>query len=131
MPQETVHSQVVSGLVCPHCSYSIDGLPQAQCPECGRAFDPSQLTATGTASVESFVKLAPPVWLNVVYTVGAASFFLLLCSVNGSTADSCIGPWALVVLVPALTWMAFFGAHLIARFILLIMGRPQPRWAWR
>lgn len=29
------------GVICPHCSYDVRGLPRAVCPECGQAFDPT------------------------------------------------------------------------------------------
>lgn len=30
-------------LRCPHCGYDLRSLPEQRCPECGKAFDPSQL----------------------------------------------------------------------------------------
>jgi hypothetical protein len=51
---------------CQHCGYSLRGLPENRCPECGTAFDPQEIA-------NSFVALWPRLlmWYLVAYLVRA------------------------------------------------------------
>jgi len=57
-------SSVVSGgtadplaeAICPHCGYSLRGLPENRCPECGNAFDPAEVAGTFQAKWPALLK---------------------------------------------------------------------------
>jgi hypothetical protein len=62
---------------CPHCGYSLRGLPENRCPECGEAFDPDELA---NAFVPQWPRLM--IWYMVAWVLlmvlraGEAAFHL-------------------------------------------------------
>lgn len=68
-------SSVVSGgtadplaeAICPHCGYSLRGLPEHRCPECGNAFDPAEVLATFRPKWPVLMK-----WYLLAYVVSSA-----------------------------------------------------------
>ncbi len=93
---------------CLGCGYSLRGLPEAVCPECGRAFIPDDPTTykDGKARIRwPFLPTPPPGWHAIALAV-AAAYVLYASSEPGTPAFlglACVvmllGPVAVAVLV--------------------------------
>ncbi|NLE60399.1 MAG: hypothetical protein GX616_18780 [Planctomycetes bacterium] len=99
-------SSVVSGgtadplaeACCPHCGYSLRGLPENRCPECGNAFDPAEVAGTFQAKWPALLK-----WVLLGYVISGvfASPFLIssLLSLRSTPASR---PFAMLTTLPYL-----------------------------
>ncbi|MDM8008142.1 MAG: hypothetical protein QUV05_18535 [Phycisphaerae bacterium] len=99
-------SSVVSGgtadplaeAICPNCGYSLRGLPENRCPECGNAFDPAEVTGTFQAKWPALLKW---VLLGCVISGVFTSPFLIssLLSLRSTPASR---PFAMLTTLPYL-----------------------------
>ncbi len=105
-------SSVVSGQAedplaeacCPHCGYSLRGLPENRCPECGNAFDPVEVAGTFQAKWPVLMK-----WVLLGYVISGVftSPFLIpfLLSLRSTPASR---PFAMLSTLPYLVRALIF-----------------------
>ena len=61
---------------CISCQYDLSKLTEHRCPECGRAFDPNDLSTVDLSRANNQFWLWPPLLLLMVVSYGATLVFL-------------------------------------------------------
>ncbi len=127
---------------CLSCGYSLRGLPQAVCPECGRAFIPGDRTTYTNGQTESrwpFQSEAPPRWQAVVLPVGALVYLYWSSEPGGLLAS--VGFGACIVIPVGLAAIAVAALDYYGRIVALRADRRRAsldrgdrprerRWRW-
>ncbi len=87
---------------CPHCGYSLRGLPENRCPECGNPFDPAEVAGSFQAKWPVLMK-----WLLLAYMPAAAitSPFVIVGLLRASSSlpsGSGMAYWSMASVIPVL-----------------------------
>lgn len=93
---------------CPHCGYSLRGLPENRCPECGNTFDPAEVAGTFQAKWPALMK-----WLLLGYVIsGVLTSPFLISSFLSLMLTPASRPFALLTSVP----------HLVRELVFVVLG---------
>jgi hypothetical protein len=109
---------------CLDCGYSLRGLTVARCPECGRAFDPSDgaTYATQTGSPELALFLRQPPGIALYALCGLSLIFALLRHFNSHRVGTLT-----VVTVALGLWVIAFTVFTIRILTLILTLMFYPR----
>lgn len=111
---------------CLGCGYSLRGLPENVCPECGRGFVPDAPKTYRVASVKPrwpFLPEAPPRWQAVVLPIGTVVYVYWSSEPGGLLAS--VGISTCIIIPVGLAALAALALDFVGRIVALWADRER------